>query len=537
MIPPDAGSDSNPPPMTSTLRPEPTDADTADRAIAALHPRLELRGVSKRYGGVHALRGADLSVSGGGIVHGLIGANGSGKSTLLGVLSGQVTPDDGSILLDGEEVHLGSPLRALQHGIAMVSQETALAPELSIAENVFLGHRLVRRPVTGIDWPSTFGRAQEFLRHLGIDEDPALAVKHLRPDRQQMVEIARALSLDARILVLDEPTSSLSDGEVEQLFDAVRRLRQSGTSTIFVSHRLSELTELCDELTVLRDGLTVDSGVVTDFDVDRIVESMVGDAGRWRQRTRADRTHRPEPGAAPALAVRGLRTVGGIDDVDLHVESGEVVGLAGIVGAGRSELLEAIFGVLPATGRIELAGRAVRFRSIRDAIDAGLGYLPPDRKLQGVVLSMAVEDNLAAVATRDVGRLRRPGGRWSRELVADAITRLAIKTPSTTALVGTLSGGNQQKVALGRWIVAGSQVLLLDQPTRGVDVATKVEIHALLRELAADGAAILVSSSDTDELLDLCDRIVVMYRGTVAASLPIDEVSDEVLARYAGGHT
>ena len=503
-------------------------------ATAPATPLLHVADVHKRYGGVRALRGAHLTVSGRGVVHGLIGANGSGKSTLLNILSGQRAPDAGRIVLDGAEVHLASPQVALRHGIAMVAQETALAPTLSIAENVLMG-RLIRRPVTGIDWGGSRRRAGELLRTIGVDEDPALPVGRLRPDRQQMVEIARALSLDARILILDEPTSALNDDEVAQLFAAVRGLRAHGVSTIFVSHRLGELLSLCDELTVLRDGETVAEGPVADFDADRIVAEMVPGTARWSQRTRAPRTFRAD--GPPALAVRGLSVAGALDGVDLEVERGEVVGLAGMVGAGRSELLEAIFGARTAdAGTIELDGRPLRLRDARDAIRQGLGYVPPDRKQQGVVLTRSVHENLALVATRDAGLLRRPGRARERALVRETIDTMHIVAASPQVPVSTLSGGNQQKVALGRWIAARSRVLLLDEPTRGVDVAAKAEIHALLRQAAADGAALLVSSSEADELLDLCDRIVVLFRGRVVASIPTEEASEETLARYAGGH-
>lgn len=499
--------------------------------------QLLLDDVRKRFGGVHALRGARLALSGPGVVHGLIGANGSGKSTLLGILSGQQRPDAGRLVLDGAEVTLSSPLAALRHGIAMVSQETALAPDLSIAENVLLGGRLERRRVRGIDWRASNARAAELLAGLGLHEDPATPVGRLRPDRQQMVEIARALSQEARILILDEPTSSLGDDEVQALFAAVRRLQARGVSTIFVSHRLPELLALADELTVLRDGETVAAGPIADFDADRIVAAMVGPAGAERAPAR-----RPAPrsavttSSAPALRLRGVSAHGLLRDVDLDVAPGEVVGLAGVVGAGRSELLEAVFGALPASGTVELHGRPLRARDPREAIAAGVGYLPPDRKHQGLVLQRSVAENLAMVASRDAGRLRAPGGSGERALVGEAVATMRIVAASPDVAVSTLSGGNQQKVALGKWIAARSRVLLLDEPTRGVDVAAKAEIHRLLRAAAADGAALLVSSSETDELLALCDRIVVLARGAVVASLTAEEASEEAVARFAGGH-
>ncbi len=498
---------------------------------------LVLRDLHKRYGGVRALRGADLTVTRPGVVHGLIGANGSGKSTLLGILSGQRRPDAGVVELDGNPVSFTSPVAALAHGIAMVAQETALAPSLSIAENVFLGRRFSRRALTGIDWGRTRARAGAVLAELGVDEDPATPVGRLRPDRQQMVEIARAVSLDARILILDEPTSSLDDGEVEALFAVVRRLRERGVATIFVSHRLDELLGLCDELTVLRDGRTVDAGPIAGFDAHRIVDSMVGRAGAWADRPPARTREEPADGP-PALSLRGLQVAGASRGVDLDVPAGRVIGLAGMVGAGRTELLESIFGVLPVVaGTVWVGGEPLRSRGPRDAIRRGVGYLPPDRKNQGLVLQRSVAENLSMVATRDRARLRAPGDARERAIVSTAVDTMRIVAASPSVPVGTLSGGNQQKVALGRWIASGARVLLLNEPTRGVDVAAKAEIHTLLRDAARDGAALLVSSSEPSELVALCDEVVVMHRGAVVARIGPDRLDEETIAHHTGGQT
>lgn len=496
--------------------------------------QLVLHDLRKRYGGIEALRGASLRIDRPGTVHGLIGANGSGKSTLLGILSGQVRPDGGSIALDGRPVSLRSPLVALRHGIAMVAQETALAPALSIAENVFLGHRQVRRRLTGIDWRRTNRRAAELLAEFGVHEDPTTPVERLRPDRQQMVEIARAVSQDARILILDEPTSALNESEVEALCAMVGRLRDRGVSVIFVSHRLPELLRLCDELTVLRDGRTVATGPIEDFDADQIVDAMVGGAAEVRRHDRA--APAPDAGATPALRLRGLSLSGSYSDIDLDVAPGEIVGLAGTVGAGRADLLETLFGVnRPDAGTIELHGEPFRPRGPRDAIRAGIGYVPPDRKRQGLVLARSVAENLTMVATRDRARLLPPGREDERTAVREAIADLRIRVADPDVPVATLSGGNQQKVALGRWIVGGARILLLNEPTRGVDVAAKAEIHRLLRAAADDGVTIVVSSSEPPELLALADRIVVFGRGRIVASLDAATATEESIAHHAGG--
>ncbi len=503
-------------------------------AAPPIAPQLHAHDLRKRFGGVHALDGAELLIERPGTIHGLIGANGSGKSTLLGVLSGQLRPDAGGVRVDGRPLGLGSTVEALDRGIAMVSQETALAPGLSVAENVLLGGRQVRRGVRGIDWPATRRRAAAVLDRLGLDVDPATPVGTLRPDQQQLVEIARALSLDARVLVLDEATSSLTDDEVRALFAAVRRLRDDGVSTIFVSHRLEELLELCDELTVLRDGRTVAGGPIADFDAARIVTAMVGE--RPRPAPRASGPPAADRGA-PVLRARGLATAGIVADVDLDVRAGEIVGLAGIIGAGRSELLEALFGARPLTaGRLELHGRPFAPRTPRHAIDAGIGLLPPDRKLRGLVLSASVADNLAVVRTRDRHRLRAPGGADVRRLVAETSERMHVRAASPQVAASTLSGGNQQKVALGKWVAAESSLLLLDGPTRGVDVAAKAEIHRLLRERAAAGTAIVVSSPEDDELLALTDRILVLFRGRPIAFAATADLDPPTLAALAAGH-
>jgi len=485
--------------------------------------------MQKRFGGVHALRGAHLDVYA-GEVHALVGENGSGKSTLLKIVSGQLQPDDGEILLDGHRTSFRSAADALRQGIAAVTQETTLAPDLSVAENVLLGRRMPRRARL-IDWRRTRARAQEALARLDLDLDPTLPVRRLRPDQQQMVEIARALSTDARVLILDEPTSSLTDDEVESLFVVVRRLRDERVATIFVSHRLNEIFALADRVTVMRDGHTVGSGARSEFDRSRLIHLMVGRALEDREAPKA--AHVQE---TAVLRVRGLTVPGACDAVDLDVAPGEIVGLAGLVGAGRTELLEAIFGLRRSHGTIEVGGAAVAYRSPRHAIRDGVALVPSDRKAQGLVLEMTVRENLMMAATASLLRVRRPSA--SRELasVGAAIRDLHIRTHSPHAPVSTLSGGNQQKVVLGKWLATSPRLLMLDDPTRGVDVGAKAEIYRLLHEAAARGIGVLTSSSEIPELISLCDRIVVMFRGRVAASLTREEVSEAVIAHYAGGH-
>jgi ABC-type sugar transport system ATPase subunit len=489
---------------------------------------LRIEGLHKRFVGVHALRGADLAVER-GEVHALVGANGSGKSTLINILSGQIAPDAGTITLDGERLRLRRSEHAFAAGIATVTQETTLVPHLSVAENILLGPRKVRGPL-GIDWHATRRRAAEILERLGARFPVDQRVASLRPDQQQLVEIARAISMNARLLLLDEPTSSLTEDEVEALFSLVRSLQERGLTTIFVSHRMSELFALADRITVLRDGRTIESGPVGAYDPRRIIELMVGRA--------------PEPAVAAARVERGDRPLLRVHDLSsghvagaaFTVAPGECVGLAGLTGAGRTELLDTIFGLRrPTRGRVELDGRELRPRRVTDAIARGIAYVPGDRKNLGLVLNMTLAENVVMPATSSRRRLRVPSRRRERAHVSAVVGDYGIRAASADARVATLSGGNQQKVVLAKWMHAGPRLLLMDEPTRGVDVAAKAEIHRLLAAAKARGLGILVSSSESEELQLLCDRILVMFRGRIVADLDRAEATEANLAHYAMG--
>ena len=497
-------------------------------------PILLAEGMHKRYGGVHALRGATLNIRPAEI-HALMGENGSGKSTLLRILSGQLQPDAGSIHFAGQPTSFRNPTDALRQGIATVTQETTLVPDLSIAENIFLGHRLARRGGF-VDWKTTRRRARAATERLGLDLDPSLPVRRLRPNRQQMVEIARALSIDARVLILDEPTSSLTDDEVESLFAVVRALRDDGVSIIFVSHRLDEVFEIADRISVLRDGHSVGESPTKELGRAGLIHMMVG-------RELEEETHAEMGRAAtttqgrPALRVRGLTAPGAFSGIDLDVAAGEIVGLAGLVGAGRSELLETIFGLRsPSEGTVEIDGDDRVLRSPRHAIRSRIGFVPADRKTQGLVLGMSVHQNLVMATTSRVPRLAYPRPAHETAIVEDAMASFQIKAHSPSVPASTLSGGNQQKVVLGKWLAAGPSALMLDEPTRGVDVGAKAEIYRLLVAAAGRGIAILISSSETPELRLLCDRIGVMFGGRIVTWLPRDEATEARIAHFAGGH-
>jgi ABC-type sugar transport system ATPase subunit len=489
---------------------------------AALHAS----DVHKRYGGVHALRGARLLVRAGEI-HALVGANGSGKSTLLGILSGQQRPDAGTIELGGEPLTLGRPRASAEAGIAIVTQETTLVPQLSVAENIMLGPVKPRGPL-GIDWRGLHEQAEGALARLGLELDVRRPVAALRPDERQLVEIARAVSRSARVLILDEATSSLTDEEVSSLFDVMRSLRDDGVAVITVSHRMSEIFAVADRLTVLRSGQTVTDGDARDFDADALVEAMTGRA------VAIPEAHAPVAASRPALRLRGVSAPRALHDVSLEVGEREIVGLAGLMGSGRSELLEVLFGTRRSSGgEIELDGERLRVRSPQAAIAAGLGLVGADRKASGLVMSMSLEENISMVSTRGAARWRPAGRRDERDAAGDLSRAMGVVAPSLKAAAGSLSGGNQQKVVLAKWMRMDPRVLLLDEPTRGVDVHSKLEIYRLLRDARDRGMTLLVSSSEIPELLAVCDRIAVMARGRVRAVLPAQTTTEAEVIAFA----
>ncbi len=491
---------------------------------------LSVVDLHKRFGGIAALRGAHLTVHRGEI-HSLVGANGSGKSTLLNVLSGQVFPDAGAVVLDGRPVRPGSPTRALAMGIATVTQETTLAPHLSVTENVLLGPRK-RRNWYGIDWRASHEEVARILEQLEVDFEPKDLVSRLRTDQQQMVEIARALSMRAKVLLLDEPTSALSQHEVEVLFRLIRSLRDRGMTIVFVSHRMSELFELVDRITILRDGQTVDAGPIVDYDVERIVEKMVGRAGRLRQAVVGNDAQ----ARTPLLSVRDLCVGTQVRGVSFDLAQGEAVGIAGLGGSGGTALLDGIFGsVARAAGTVQLGSALLRSGSIRHAMANGVAYVPGDRKQLGLVPNMSVAENLSMALTSDAGRLRRVRVGRERSLVQAAITEFGLVAKDARQSCSMLSGGNQQKVLIAKWLFEHPRVLLMDEPTRGVDVGAKRDIYDLLLKEKSKGLAMLISSSETEELLLLCDRILVMFRGAVVAELQRDAFDEATIMHYAMG--
>jgi ABC-type sugar transport system ATPase subunit len=492
-------------------------------------PALIAEGITKRYGGAHALRGASIEVRAGEI-HGLIGENGSGKSTLLGILSGQTLADSGRIQLGGKPLKHGDR-RTLRRQVAVVTQELSLAPDLTVAENIMMARDKPRRWY-GINWRDLNARAAEALARLDLDINPETPLRNLRIDQQQLVEIAKAVQLRHPILVLDEPTSSLTDDAVAALAATMRRLRDSDVAIVFVSHRLDEFFSLADHVTVLRDGRRVASRPICEYTRESLVEDMLGYAVEQYAHADRERIQATEP----RLRVHRLCVPGSVDNVELEVHPGEVVGLVGLEGAGRSELLEAIFGARPtASGSVVIGGGTSIPKSPVKAMRRGLALVPADRKTDGLLMDMSITANINLAARVGGLRLRSVNRRQEARATRQASEALQLQRGPNSRLAGELSGGNQQKVLLGKWLQTKPRVLLLDEPTRGVDVGAKREIHQLIAQIRDEGVGVLCSSSDLEELLAVADRFVVMFRGRVVGRLPREEATEARLSHLSTG--
>ena len=491
-------------------------------------PLLEVRKFTKSFPGVRALRGVSLTLARGEVLA-VIGENGAGKSTLMKILAGVQRQDGGELLLDGERIEIRSVHDALARGIALIHQELNLADNLDVAANIFLGREPHRAGL--MDTRRMQREARQFLDAVGLDIDPAVLVRTLPIGKQQLVEIAKALSVNARVLIMDEPTSSLSSHEAENLFSVIRDLRQRGVSIVYISHRLGEVKQLADRVTVLRDGENAGELAREEIDHARMVKLMVGrDLSQFYP-------HQPHTPGALAIEVRALRTPANPrHEVSFNVRAGEIVGIAGLVGAGRTELLETIFGVTPALGgSIRVGGNEMVPQSPLDAIAAGLALVPEDRKQQGIVLGMSVRENVSLASLRRDQRHGMLNRSREAALSARMIADLRIKTPHDGQAAQFLSGGNQQKVVLGKWLALGPRVLLLDEPTRGIDVGAKQEIYRLMEELAGRGVAIVFVSSEMEEILGMSDRALVMHEGKIAGELSRADISEESVLHLATG--
>lgn len=495
---------------------------TADAPLA-----LRMSGISKSFPGVRALRDVELEVRA-GEVHAIVGENGAGKSTLMKILAGFYQPDEGSIEIGGEPVSHWTPREALARGIGMIYQELNLVPDLSVAENISLGAMPMRGPF--VDYKKVTQRAREVLDELRADIDPGTRLGNLPISQQQLVEIAKVMADKPRIVVFDEPTSSLGERETRVLFDIIARMREAGIAVLYISHRLQEVMEIGDRVTVLRDGARIETRDVAGVTPEQMVRLMVG-----RELSEMFPKLDLEPGEE-ILAVEGLTREGFFDDVSLTVREREIVGLAGLVGSGRTEVARAIFGLDRAdAGEVRIRGRVRRIRRARAGKAAGIALVPEDRKGQGIVPGMTVRENFTLPVIERLTQGLLVFLRRERAIVRELADRLKVNPPQIERPLNAFSGGNQQKVVLGKWLLAKPQLLILDEPTRGVDVGAKADIHSIVGEFAANGGGVLMISSELPELLAVCDRIYVLHEGRVTAEIPRAEATEESVMHAATG--
>lgn len=506
--------------------PQITQQLSSDSDIA---PIIALDGASKSYGAVRAARNVSIALRA-GEVRALAGENGAGKSTIVRLLAGVQRPDEGELLVDGEAVDFHGPADARERGVAVIYQEPTLFPDLSVAENVMMG----RHPLGSlrrIDRRELRRTVKELMDRLGVRLDPDQPVRGLSIADQQIVEIAKALSFDARVLIMDEPTAALSGHEVERLFGVVKTLRERGAAVLFISHRLDEIFAICDTVTVLRDGEVTHDGPTTELNTDELVRRMVG-----RELSQLFPKQAAEIGET-VLRVERLTREGVFIDVSFEVRRGEIVALAGLVGAGRSEVARAIFGIdKPDGGHVEVGGKRLRPGSPAAAMRAGIGLVPEDRRQQGLVMQLSIERNVGLTRLQALGnRIGVIGSGAEAKLASDWATKLQLKFHRLSDPVGFLSGGNQQKVVLAKWLATSPNVLIIDEPTRGIDVGTKAEVHRLMSELAGQGLAVLMISSELPEVLGMADRVLVMHEGRIARELTRAEADEESVVRAATG--
>ena len=488
-------------------------------------PAVALSGVSKQFGVVQALRGVDLVLYPGEI-HALVGENGAGKSTLVKMLAGIHQPDQGTLRINGQEIVLHGPLEARERGIAVIHQHPTLFPDLDVAENIYMG-RQPRDRLGRIDWRAMYADVGRLLATLGEEINVRAPVRALAVADQQLVEIAKALSLEARVLVMDEPTASLSAREVDRLFAIVRRLRDQGVAILFVSHRLDEVYALCDTITVFRDGAHVVTAPTAELSTEETIRAMVG------RRLEALFPKEDATIGEVLLRVRGLTQAGVFRDISFDLRRGEILGLFGLVGAGRTEVARVLFGADQAdSGTIELEGRPLRVTSPTAALRLGIGYVPEDRHALGLVLEHPIAANVTLPILSRLANGLLLNRRGERALATDYATRLQVKASGVDQLVAALSGGNQQKVVIAKWLATNPEVLILDEPTRGIDIGAKAEVHRIISHLATEGMGIILISSELPEVLAMADRVVVMHEGRITGEF-IRGTADQETVMYA----
>jgi ABC-type sugar transport system ATPase subunit len=498
-----------------------TEASSSHRAELSSATILQAAGITKHFPGARALTNVDFNLRAGEI-HALCGENGAGKSTLMKILAGNIRQDSGTIWYKGQIVAFHSPLDAKRNGILLIHQEISLVPQLSVAENIFLGSLPVRSGK--IDRKALHANAAKTLRDCGFDIDPSETVGVLPIAKQQMVEIARAMAFDCSVIIFDEPTASLTEAEAKALFVNIRRLKEKGVGIVYVSHRMKEIFDLSDRVTVLRDGENRATLETSETDEDEVVRLMIGRSldGYF---DRAARKLGPE-----MLKVEGLTVPGFVANANFSIRQGEILGLYGLVGSGRSELAEAIFGIRAKTsGRISWMGQERSIRSARDAVELGIGFVPEDRKKQGLVLGMGGCDNISLALLRRLGAFGFTQKNKERRLFIDYRDLLKIKIASPATPVSTLSGGNQQKIVIAKWLATRPKLVILDEPTRGIDIGAKAEVHALISRLAAEGMAVLLISSEMPEILGVSHRIITMYQGVLKGEFDGEQATESAL--------
>ncbi|TMN23794.1 sugar ABC transporter ATP-binding protein [Lentibacillus cibarius] len=493
-------------------------------------PFVEMQGIDKSFSGNQVLKKVNLSIKQ-GEVHALVGENGAGKSTLIKILTGIHKRDEGTVRLNGKEVHFSHPKEAEQEGIMVIHQELNIIPHLTVAENMFLGKDITYGKSGILNKKEMKKQCMKHLQKLGVSNiHPDDIAGDLSVGKQQMIEIARAISTNAKLIVMDEPTAALTDREIESLFDVVASLKQQGVAIIYISHRMEEIFRICDAITVLRDGEYIGSELITNVNFDSIVKMMVG-------RELGQRF--PERGNTPGdviFEVNGLARKGMFDDVNFFVRSGEILGIAGLMGAGRSEIMETIFGYAKKQrGTVRLNGKELVIKHPADAIKAGIGFITEDRKSQGLLTEFSIRDNIALTNLKTVSSNGVIASKREMQLVDELMKRLGVKATGPSQETKSLSGGNQQKVVIAKWLGIKPKLLILDEPTRGVDVGAKKEIYSIMNELTESGVAIIMVSSELPEILGVSDRIMVIHEGTVAGIMDREEADQEKIMTAAAG--
>lgn len=497
---------------------------------------VEMRGISKRFGGLVAVNDVSFAVTK-GTIHALVGENGAGKSTLMNILCGKFTHASygGSIFVDEKEVKLSSPRDATRAGITMVHQELALIPELSVAENMFLGNQPMKNGI--VDWKAMYSGAKRELEALSLAIDPKMKIKYLSVGQQQLVEICKAVMLGGKVMILDEPTSPLSDREIEFLFSLLRKLRGNGITIIYISHRLEEIFALTDFVSVMRDGQMVVTSKTTGVDHRKLVSYMIGRELKDFYPTRQNHISDVALEIKSFSVKHPVQIKNIVEDVSMSFRQGEIVGISGLLGAGRTELMSAVIGsyTCPGSGEILLAGKPVRIKSARQAVKLGIGFVTESRKENGLILDQSIRVNISLASLDRIKKAGMLNRRKENALVKEHMKKLRIKAAGLSSAVSSLSGGNQQKVVLGKWLATGPKILIMDEPTRGVDVGAKYEIYSIMKDLAANGVCIIMISSDLPEIIGMSDRVYVMYEGRLAKELPKEELSQDNIMRYACG--